>query len=150
MGQIKNIKLHIVTDIKRIVMTFHGFMDLPAELRLKIFACCQRSELKNISLTSKQCRDETQQPRCCMELSGTSLTMLDLERDHALTNKSLELISTKLLRLNYIDVTCEKFTVEGLYHLLALPNLNDVDYNSSEITDEHLDEFYDALESKCK
>jgi len=53
------------------------------------------------------------------------LRSLDIGYNDNLTDRSLELISKKLLRLVYVSVTCELFTVNGLLHLLLSKNLRD-------------------------
>merc|ERR1711962_103241 len=61
MGQIKNIKLHIVTDIKeRMDEPTHveSLYSLPSEVRLHVFSFCNREDLKSLSLCSKKLRDE--------------------------------------------------------------------------------------------
>merc|ERR1711962_1694927 len=52
MGQIKNIKLHIVTDIKTVQMSI--ILDLPPELREKIYRYCSAQDLRNLALCSSE------------------------------------------------------------------------------------------------
>merc|ERR1712013_27748 len=59
MGQIKNIKLHIVTDIKevdhnRAMADDDSILGLPAELQEHIFDYCSMNDLTNLSSTNKR------------------------------------------------------------------------------------------------
>merc|ERR1711962_1903631 len=70
MGQIKNIKLHIVTDIKMDDNSRNFTMDiqsLPVELRMHIFQHCKKNDLMNMSLCNKQYRQDIK-PVLCRDL----------------------------------------------------------------------------------
>merc|ERR1711962_335113 len=56
MGQIKNIKLHIVTDIKERMdePTLVSLLSLPSEVRLHVFSFCIKDDLRSLSLCSKK------------------------------------------------------------------------------------------------
>merc|ERR1711962_1827271 len=103
-------------------------------------------KLKSLDIPSRKITD-----RGLMKImSLPSLTSLDLCGCHTLTNTSLELISKRMLLLEYIDVTCEKFTIDGVNHLLRLPRLKTVDYDSLIISREDFDTFYSKLSSNSE
>jgi len=75
-----------------------------------------------------------------------SLESLNLHGCHNLTDRSLQLIAETLELLEYVDASCEQFTIDGLDQLMSLQHLKWVDCDSEHITPEDLIEFCSRLQ----
>merc|ERR1712168_247300 len=99
MGQIKNIKLHIVTDIKVYIIML---LDLLPELLERITTYCTVSDLKNIACTNSKCNTTLQRtlyhtvrvPDSVLRKSKKSLASVK-----TLNDKLQTLQHTRVLRL---------------------------------------------------
>jgi len=79
-----------------------------------------------------------------------SLRVLDMYYCEELTDNTLEFISRNLKKLEHVAISCERFTANGLNHLLALKELKDIEYDKEMISDKDIESFRAKLKDQQK
>merc|ERR1712013_436559 len=121
MGQIKNIKLHIVTDIKRFLKKM--FLDLLTELQFQVMSYCTTRDLVNLACTSSQYHAVVQQVVShTVRIPTSQLHNSGFRCQRKLAKKIEQLKMTKVIRLTSPHIWLSTFKAVG-----KLTNLTELD-----------------------